>query len=877
MIIKEENEDLEKHKFINSVKTAISNLKTTNPALKQNPIMIKKLIILALLLFIFSTKTLVKAQNVLTGNQITVNYNNPREYTIGGISVTGINYMDQNVILMVSQLNVGDEIVVPGEDIARAINNIWRQGLFTDVSIGVTSIQDNMIFLDIAVKERPRLSRFEFKGVRKSDETKLTESLNLIRGDVVTENMLFRASNTIKEYYVEKGFLKPEVNITQVTDTVRSNSLILEFDVSRGERTRIKEVIVHGNDVLSDFQIKRLMKKTRERSIWFLFNASKLIQDQFTEDKQLIIERYNELGKRDAAIIRDTMYFVEENRIIIELFIDEGPTYFFRDITWVGNTVYKDEVLSEVLGMKKGDIYNQKLLDKNLFMNPEGIDVSSLYLDDGYLFFNVSPTEVNVSNDSIDLEIRIYEGQQAEVNKVTVMGNTKTNDHVILREIRTRPGMLFSRSDIIRSQRDIIQLGYFDQEKIDVVPTPNPVDGTVDISYIVEETSSDQIELSGGWGAGRIIGTLGLSFNNFSTKNILKKDAWRPLPSGDGQKLTLRGQTYGRGYVSYSMSFMEPWLGGKKPNALSVSVFQTTHRNQYPQSSDLYGYYSIIGSSVGLARRLRVPDDFFYLRQTLGFQRYEIKNLSTVAGLSFMIDDGNANNFNYGIEFGRNSVDAPLYPRQGSEVSLGLQITPPYSLISGKDFSAVDQNELYKWLEYHKWKFKSSFYTRIIGDLVLSTRTRMGFLGFYNKDIGVSPFERFYLGGDGLSGWEIDGREIIAMRGYANNSLTPMDNRGQFIGGNVYNKYTAELRYPVSLNPMATIYALAFAEAGNAWGSFGDFSPFDLKRSAGFGVRIFLPMFGLLGLDWGYGFDEIQGRPGDNGGRFHFSIGQSID
>ncbi len=841
--------------------------------------MIKKLLVFASLSFLLFFQSLLTAQTGRIGNQITIDYNNPREYTIGGISVSGISGMDQNIIVMVSQLNVGEKIIVPGEDIAQAINNIWKQGLFTDVSIGVTSIEDDIIFLDINLQERPRLSKFEFIGARKSDITKITEQLNLVRGDVVTENMLFRATSTIKEYYKEKGFLKPTVEITQTVDTIRRNNIILEFDVNRGERTRIKEVIVHGNEALNDRQIKRLMKNTRERSLRFIFNSSKLVQDEYIEDKQNIINRYNELGKRDAVIVRDTVYFVEEDRIVIELFIDEGPTYYFRNISWVGNTVYPDAILSEVLALSKGDVYNQTLLEKNLFMNmEEGLDVSSLYLDDGYLFFSVTPIEVNVSNDSIDLELRIYEGQQAEISKVTVTGNTKTNDHVILREIRTRPGMLFSRSDIIRSQRDIIQLGYFDQEKIDVVPTPNPVDGTVDIMYVVEETSSDQIELSGGWGAGRIIGTLGLSFNNFSARNILKKDSWRPLPSGDGQKLTLRGQTYGRGYVSYSMSFMEPWLGGKKPNAFSVSIFQNTHRNQYPRESPNYGYYSILGTTIGLAKRLQVPDDFFYLRQTISFQRYEIKNLSAVAGLSFIIDDGNANNFNYGIEFGRNSIDAPLYPRSGSEIAIGLQATPPYSLISGRDFSQItDSNEKYTWLEYHKWKFNSSWYTRIAGDLVLSARTRMGFLGFYNKDIGISPFERYYLGGDGLSGWAIDGREIISMRGYTNNSLTPTDRTGNYVGANVYNKFTAELRYPVSLNPMATIYALGFVEAGNAWSGFSNYNPFDLKRSAGVGVRIFLPMFGLLGLDWGYGFDDIPGKPGDNGGQFHFKIGQDID
>jgi outer membrane protein insertion porin family len=839
--------------------------------------MIKKLFVLASLFFLFLSHTTLISQTVRTGSQINIDYNNPREYIIGGISVSGLNHMDQNIIIMVSQLTIGEKIIVPGEDIAQAINNIWKQGLFTDVSIGVTSIQDNQIFLDIALKERPRLSKFEFTGAKKSDVTKLTEQLTLVRGDVITENMLFRAETTIKDYYIEKGYLKPSVEITQQVDTIRSNSIHLNFDVDRGRRTRISEVVVHGNEALSDRQIKRLMKKTRERSLRFIFNSSKLIQDDFVEDKQKVIDRYNELGKRDAVIYRDSVYFVEDNRIVIELFIDEGPTYYFRDITWIGNTVYPDALLSEVLGMRKGDVYNQTMLEKNLFMNmEEGRDVSSLYLDDGYLFFSVTPIEVNVSNDSIDLELRIYEGKQAEINKVSVTGNSKTNDHVILREIRTRPGMLFSRSDIIRSQRDIIQLGYFDQEKIDVVPTPNPVDGTVDILYVVEETSSDQIELSGGWGQNRIIGTLGLSFNNFSARNILKKDAWRPLPSGDGQKLSVRGQTYGRGYVSYNLSFMEPWLGGKKPNAFSISLFQNTMRNQQPKASENHAFFSTIGGSIGLARRLRVPDDWFFLRQTISYQNYRLQNPGGL-GISFAIQDGDFNNLSYGIEFGRNSVDAPLFPRQGSEITLGLQATPPYSMISGQDMEGKPERELYKWLEYHKWKFNTTWYTKLAGDLILSTRTRMGFLGFYNKDIGVSPFERYYLGGSGLSNWSIDGREIIAMRGYDDYTLTQTDKNNSFIGSSIFNKFTAELRYPVSLNPMATIYALTFVEAGNTWGRFQDYNPFDLKRSAGFGVRIFLPMFGLLGLDWGYGFDDVPGRPDAGGGRFHFSIGQSID
>jgi outer membrane protein insertion porin family len=833
--------------------------------------MLKKVFVLIFFSFIIAGQGI--SQEVLTGDQMRIDPMNPIEYTIGGISVSGADFIDDDVVVMVSQLRVGDRILVPGDQIADAITTLWQQQLFQHVAIHATSIQDGMIFLEIELVERPRLANFEFTGVKRSESDKLRETLNLVRGDVVTEGMLFRAESAISEYFIEKGFLRPQVNVIQQTDTARVNSIHLNFEVDKGNRTRISDVNVFGNEVITDRQIKRLMKNTRERSLRFLFSTSKLVQDEFEEDKRAIIERYNELGKRDAVIVRDSIYFTEEDRIAIDLHINEGPTYYFRSINWVGNTVYPAEALNEILGMGPGDLYNQKLLERNLFMNLEGRDVSSEYLDNGYLFFNLNPVEVRVENDSIDMEIRIFEGKQATINRVTVRGNTRTNDHVIMREIRTRPGRLFSRSDIIRSQREIIQLGYFDQEKIDVVPRPNPADGTVDIEYVVEETSSDQIELSGGWGANRIIGTVGLTFNNFSTRNLFKKEAWRPLPTGDGQRLSLRAQTYGRGYISYSMSFSEPWLGGKRPNNLSVSVYQTTHRQNLAKTHPDYGYYSIFGTSVGLARRLSFPDDWFYLQQYINYQNYDIFN----SPIRFAFDNGQSNNLNYNIVFGRNSVDAPLFPRMGSEVSLSLQVTPPYSLLSGRDFTGATIQEKYKWLEYHKWKFNTSWYTALAGDLILSTRTQFGFLGFYNKDLGFPPFERFYLGGDGLSGWEIDGREIIALRGYGNYALTPVGPDNQFVGANLYNKYTMELRYPISLNPMATIYALAFVEGGNAWKDFKSFNPFDIKRSAGVGLRVFLPMFGLLGVDWGYGFDEIPARPGENKGRFHFSIGQSIN
>ncbi len=831
-----------------------------------------KIILLFTLVFCFFPVA-VQAQQVQTGEEITIDPNNPREYQIGGISVTGTENINENVVIMVSQLTVGQEITIPGEDITNAIEQLWRQRLFEDVSIGIISVQDDVVFLEIELKERPRLSSYEFIGAKKSDEDEIKERLNLTRGDVVTDNLLYRAQTVIEDYYQEEGYMTPEVEIRQKVDTARTNQLILEFEIDRGRRTRIREVNIYGNEVLSDWKIKRLMEDTRERSLLFLFSSSKLVEEDFRKDKQRIIERYNELGKRDARIVKDSVYFVDDNRIEIDLHIEEGPTYYFRDINWVGNTVYSDEDLNEILQISSGDEYNQTKLEQNLSMNMEQGDVSSLYLDIGYLFFNLDPVEVAVENDSIDLEIRIHEGEQARINRVSVTGNTRTNDHVIMREIRTRPGQLFSRSAIIRSQREIIQLGYFDQESIEVNPIPNPQDNTVDIEYILEETSSDQIELSGGWGANRIIGTVGISFNNFSTRNFFDRDAWRPLPTGDGQTLSLRAQTYGRGYISYSASFVEPWLGGEKPNALSVSFYQTTHRRNLARSDPNYGYYSILGASVGLAKRLTLPDDYFYLRQSANYQHYDILN----SPIRFVFDNGQSHNLSYNVEFGRNSKDADLFPRSGSEVSLSLQLTPPYTLVTGENLKDADPQDKYRWLEYHKWKMKTDYFTPIVGDLIVAAKIRYGFLGFYNSDIGYPPFERFYLGGDGLTGWEIDGREVIAMRGYENYSLTPTDAQGEFIGANAYSKYSVELRYPVSLNPMATIYALAFVEGGNAFSDLRSFNPFDIKRSAGVGVRVFLPMFGLLGIDYGYGFDDIPGRPNSSGGQFHFSIGQDIN
>ncbi|MGM0612004.1 MAG: outer membrane protein assembly factor BamA [Bacteroidota bacterium] len=816
----------------------------------------------------------ISVSQVSIGDNLSkIDYSNPKTYTVGGITVEGTKNLDHNVLITLSGISVGDKIEVPGEKITKALENLWEQGLFEDIEINATKVQGSKIFLEYKFKERPRLSKFAIKGVRKSEATDLREELNLVRGDVLTDHTLNRSRSIIKDYFIDKGFLKAKINFNQKTDSASSNSITLDIEIDKGEKVKINEINFIGNHHLTDNQLKRTLEETKEKKFFRFWKASKFIREDYKEDKKNILAKYNELGFRDAQIIEDTVYNYDENTINIDLRIKEGDRYYFRDISWEGNTVYSDEELSRVLAIQEGDIYNQTRLDANLYMNMEGEDVSSLYLDDGYLFFNVDPVEVNVDNDSIDLEVRIYEGQQAVVRNISVSGNTRTKDYVILREVRSKPGELFNRSDIIRTQRELAQLEYFDPEKLDVKPQPNPEDGTVDIEYIVEETSTDKFELSGGWGLGRIVGTIGVSFNNFSLGNVLNKEAWNPIPHGDGQRLSIRGQSNGVYYQSYNMSFTEPWLGGKKPNAFSVSLYHSVQSNGVPKGDEGRQSIRINGASVSLGKRLKFPDDFFTLYQSLTYQNYDLNNYYS----TFSFSSGNSNNLSYTLELSRNSIDQPIFPRKGSELSLSVQMTPPYSIIEGKDYKNEPPAEKFKWVEYHKWKFKSSWYTSLAGDLVASMRTKFGFLGLYNRDMGIAPFERFYLGGDGLSGYALDGRELIGMRGYANQTLTPKGDEGNYVGGTIFNKYTFELRYPVSLNPQATIYLLGFVEAGDTWMKFKEFQPFNVKRSAGVGLRIRLPMFGLLGLDWGYGFDNIPGNPGANGAQFHFSINNSIE
>lgn len=844
-----------------------------------------------------------------------IDYSNPREYIIGGVTVTGVQYLDHNVLIMLSGLQVADRIEIPGDKIRKAIEKLWAQGLFENVRISATRFSDDLVFLNIDLQERPRLSKFSFKGVKKSEADDLRDKIKLVKGDVVTENVVIRTSNIIKKHFTGKGFLNTEVEIEQVRDSVKANEISLVIRIDKNNKVRIEKIHFSGNENLSSTRLKRAMKNTKDKGVFRpfhaldqlvtktprkvltlnadtligfgtdvinenfrfrIFKSSKFIRDDFKEDLNSLIAKYNNEGYRDAAIVRDSVYRSGPRTISIDIAIEEGRRYYFGDIKWVGNTKYTAEQLNEVLKIRRGDVYNQSELDANLNYNPNEIDISTLYLDDGYLFFSVTPVEVRVENDTIDMEMRIREGKQATINKVIVKGNTRTNDHVVMRELRTRPGQMFSRSDIIRTTRELAQLRYFDPEKIVPTPIPNPGDGTVDIEYKVEETSSDQIELSGGWGYGRVVGTLGLSFNNFSARKIFQGSAWRPIPSGDGQKLSLRMQSYGKGYLSYSASFTEPWLGGKKPNSFSVSYYHSLYSNGLARSSENYQSFKIDGFMLMLGKRLAWPDDYFTLMQRISIQTYRLNNYGSI--FAFGNGNGKYNNYSYGITFARNSIDSPIFQRSGSEVSLSLDVTPPYSLFSNKDYASMADQDKFKWIEYHKWKINFSIYRQIIGNLVLSARTKYGFLGSYNNDIGITPFDRFYLGGDGLSGYNnLDGREIIGMRGYSNESLTPDYYKNKNVGGTIYNKSTLELRYPLSLNPSATIYVMTFLEAGNAWKDFSSFNPFALKRSAGVGVRVFLPMFGLLGLDWGYGFDDIPGLPSANKGQFHFSINQSID
>jgi outer membrane protein insertion porin family len=847
-----------------------------------------------ILFFLLALSSLSNAQVApvdINTETASLDWSKPKEYTVAGIEVECSEFTDKNIVRLLSGITYGDKIQIPGDKISEAIKNLWKQSLFEDVKIFLVKTIGNEAFLKIAVVEKPRLSKFSFRGkVKKNDADEIRGKIRLVREKVVTDYTLGYIKNIVKDFYVNKGFYHTQVDITTEPDkTAKIPHVIVYINVDKGKKVRISNLNINGNTVLSDAKLRRKMSDSKPFRFYTFWNSGKYLEDNLEKDLPSIIEKYNSKGYRDARVSKDTVYFVKKNRVNIDVTVDEGHKFYFGDIKWLGNSKYRSGQLDTILNIKKGEVFDQSYLDQKLFMNPNGYDISSLYMDDGYLFFNVSPQEVNVHNDTIDLDINMYEGKQATINRVTVMGNSKTNDHVIYREIRTRPGQLFRRSDIIRTQRELSQLGYFDPEKLGVTPTPNPADGTVDIEYKVEEKPSDQIELSGGWGGGRVVGTLGLSFNNFSMRNIFKRDSWSPLPTGDGQKFSIRAQTNGIFYQSYNLSFTEPWLGGKKPNSLSVSafysMFNTSGAKKYTNDAEgnkilnpNRSTMKIIGTSVGFGKRLKKPDDFFSMYAEASYNYYELQNYPF-----FILADGYANDFNCKINITRNSIDAPIFPKNGSNFSLLGQFTPPYSLLNGKDYTSLTLSEKYKFIEYQKYKFTAEWYTQLTNkkagegkearNLVLRTKIGYGILGMYNKNVGVSPFERYYMGGSGLSGFQnFVAREIIALRGYSDNSLSSTN------GDPIAARYTMELRYPISLNPQATIFVLGFAEAGNTWSRYRDFNPFQVKRSAGFGLRVFLPMFGLLGLDYGWGFDNIPGNPGSGNGKgqFHFTLGAQL-
>jgi len=872
-------------------------------------------LLILLLLFVFFAGHEAYAQIQIGDDLSDVDYSRPKDYEIGGITVVGAKYTDPTMLSLITGLRVGQTVKIPGDEIAEAIRKIWEQGMFEDVSINATDFVANKVFIQIAIKEKPRVSRFSLKGIKKSEADEIRNKINLSRGDVATNHLVTKTKRIIEDYYYDKGFLNVDIDIQQVADTTRESYVDMIINIDKGDKVKIGKINIYGNESLSEGQILAAMKETKQRGHFDplnplgplvvntvadvvtlkplkaitgieeyfydnyrprIFKSSRFKESDFKDDEKHIIEKYNSKGFRDAIIVHDSVYKIDDKNLGIDIVLDEGNKYHYRSVNWTGNTKYSAETLDGILGIKPGDVYNKELLDKNLTYSETTLDISSLYMDDGYLFFRADPVEVSVENDSIDLEIRLNEGKQARIRNVTLAGNTKTYDHVVLREIYTRPGQLFSRSDVIRSVRELATLGFFNQENINPDVQPDYTDNSVDIEYSVEEAAADQITFSGGYGMGYLILQAGISFSNFSMRNLFKKDAWRPIPAGDGQKLALSVSTYGTAYITYQLSFTEPWLGGRKPNSLSVSFFQSFMSNWQDKTSEKYGWFRRTGFSTGLGRRLTWPDDYFTLYQGINLMRY---NLTNYQSTYLNVGDGNGkfNIISYNIVLGRNSVSQPIYPRNGSEFQISLEVTPPYSLFSDKDYTKMDDNEKYKWVEMHRWNFKAVWYTELYEKLVLMSRVRFGYLGHYNEQIGPTPFHRYFLGGDGLSNYSMDSRELIGMRGYANNALSPGFYTGTSKGGDIFTKYTLELRYPLSLNPQATIYALTFLEAGNCWLKFKNFDPFDVKRSAGLGVRIYLPMFGLLGLDWGYGFDDVYGTTGNNGSQFHFSIGGSID
>jgi outer membrane protein insertion porin family len=796
----------------------------------------------------------------------TVSYDKPQEYEIGGVRVTGTQYADANTLIAIAGFRVGDKIRVPGSQFSKAVQSLWNLKLFTDVQINKERTVGDKIFLEIAVEELPRYTRHSFEGARKSKHDDLNGVINkfLQKGAILTDNIRTTLVYELEEYYIEKGYLDAVVNIKSFPDERTTNGTRLVFSMAAGKKVKIRNIRFAGNDHVKDRILRKKMTETHlKRKI---FKKSKLVRDLYEEDKGKIESYYNTIGFRDARIVRDSIWRNKKGELLIAMDIQEGNRYYFRNINWKGNTHYETKYLDQVLGIKKGDVFNQELLNTRLSFSQDGRDISSLYLDNGYLFFRVDPVEIAIDNDSIDLELRIFEGPQATIDRVVIKGNDRTHEHVIRRELFTRPGDKFSRSDIIRSQREIVNLGYFNPESLGINTPVNPDRGTVDVEYTVEEKPSDQLELSAGYqpatqfSRGGVIGTLGVTFNNFSIRNIDNKEAWNPLPQGDGQRFSIRGQTSGDRFQSYNASFTEPWLGGKRPNSLTVAGFYNRFASGFP-GSDNFQRLDIVQGTVGFGTRLKWPDDNFVFRADLDIQTLKLNNWPGFRDdLNRTVTQGIFHNYNLGLTLARNSINDPIFPKNGSLISLKLNATPPYSWFKSQEFyETASVGDLYKYVEYLKWRVDADWYTTLVGKLVLKTQAKIGILGRWSDKTALTPFERFDLGGDGLNNqnFGLNGRDIISLRGYEQNEIM-----ARYPGGaGVFNKYTVELRYPISLNPQSTIFVTAFAQGGNAWLRVQDFNPFDVKRSAGLGLRVFLPMFGTLGFDYGIGFDKPELYP----------------
>ena len=828
-----------------------------------------------------------------------------KTYEIAGISVTGADSYEDFVLIGFSGLAVGDKIEVPGPQITKAVKRFWKQGLFSDVKIKATKIEGTKIWLEIALDLRPRVSDVVYTGLKKSEREDVEVKVGIARGNQMTPNLKDRAKKVITKYMEEKGYHNAVVYVKESPDLQHPGYVRVLIAVDKKTKTRVAKIYVTGNHALSTRKINIAMKKTNDNSsIVTWFRTKKFVQQEFENDKQLVIDKYNEIGYRDAYIVSDSVVPNPKNpdKVDVYLTVSEGDKYYIRDVKWVGNTIYPYEILDATLGIKKGDTYNLKRLNERLTGDDDA--VAKLYTDQGYLFFNVDPVEVKIENDSIDFEMRMYEGQPATINRINIEGNTRVYEHVVRRELYTKPGQLYSQSDIMRSLRELAQMGHFDQEKLVPDIQPDPENGTVDITYKLETKSSDQVEFSLGWGATGIIGSLGLKFTNFAIQNLFNKKAYRIVPQGEGQTFSINARTNGVYYTSVSMSFLEPWLGGKRPNSLSASIFfanqtgysnryYTAYQNLYNSYSSYYNYYGnsnyyqqlqeseadpdkylrTFGVSIGYGKRLKWPDDYFTFYGEISYQLYWMKDWPYL-----LISNGMSHNLALNLQLSRSSIDNPIYTRRGSQFSIGLKITPPWSLMrKNRNYAAMSNNDKYEMIEYHKWKLTGKVFTPLTPDskLVLMTRAEFGYLGHYNKNL-KSPFESFYMGGDGMSSYSSYSTDYVAMRGYSSGSLTPYDAATGRNMGYVYDKFTMELRYPLSLQQNATIWILGFLEAGNCYADIRDFDPFDLKRSAGVGVRIFLPMFGLMGIDWGWGFDQINGSSQYGGSQFHFVLGQEL-